>query len=93
MPTVNRVRAAPGTVNTVKKDNPPRTLDEIRALNKETLVPKDVAGYLGCCPYTINLQAKENPCILGFPVSVMGSRIKIPKAGFIRWAEGVQTSL
>ena len=64
------------------------TLDEIRAIPKGMLIPKDVASYLGCCPYTINVQAKEDPKKLGFPVSIMGSRVKIPKEGFIRWAEG-----
>ena len=66
----------------------PQTLDDIKAIPKETLIPKDICGYLACSQYTINCQAQHAPEKLGFPVSVMGSRIKIPKAGFIAWAEG-----
>ena len=65
-----------------------KTLEEIKAMPKEILIPKDVCGYLDCDPYTINVQAQCEPEKLGFPVSVMGSRVKIPKAGFIAWAEG-----
>ena len=66
----------------------PKTLDDIRALSKETLIPADVAGVLGCDPYMINVQAKIDAAKLGFPVSVMGSRVKIPRLAFIAWAEG-----
>lgn len=66
-----------------------RTLQEIKDCPKEILVPTDVAGVLGCEPYSINLQAKKDPSVLGFPVIVLGSRVKIPKAAFIRFMEGL----
>lgn len=65
-------------------------IDELKALDKPMLVPKDVAPFLGCDPYSITLQARKDPSKLGFPVMVLGTRTKIPKAAFIRWAEGEQ---
>ena len=65
-----------------------RTLQEIKDCPKEMLVPVDVAGVLGCCAYNINLQAQKDPKALGFPVVVIGSRVKIPRRGFIRFMEG-----
>lgn len=67
-----------------------RTLQEIKDCPKEILAPADVAGVLSCDPYNITLQAKSNPALLGFPVIVMGSRVKIPKAGFVRFMEGIR---
>lgn len=69
-----------------------RTLQEIKECPKDILVPADVASVLGCDPYSINLQAKKDPSALGFPVVVIRSRVKIPKAGFIRFMEGLQES-
>lgn len=66
----------------------PTTLAEIKLLDKEMLVPTDIAGYLGCNSGAINTQAQNDPHKLGYPVTVTGSRVRIPKAGFIEWAEG-----
>lgn len=73
----------------MKKSEPVmRTLDDLRACEKPFLIPKDIAPIMRCDPYNINLQAKKDPSKLGFPVSVIGSRVKIPRVGFIRWYEG-----
>ena len=61
------------------------TFDEIQRSDKDFLTPEDVREVLGCMPYTINLQAKENPAKLGFPVSVLGTRVRIPRLAFIHW--------
>ena len=53
---------------------------------KEMLSPADVAPVLGCNPYAINVMAKEDPARLGFPVGVVGKRVKIPRRAFLRWA-------
>lgn len=66
-----------------------RTLQEIKDCQKEMLTPDDVARVLGCCAYNINLQAKKDPKALGFPVVVIGTRVKIPRLGFIRFMEGI----
>ena len=67
-----------------------RTLQEIKDCPKDVLVPADVATVLRCDAYNITLQAKANPALLGFPVIVIGNRVKIPKAAFIRFMEGLQ---
>lgn len=64
------------------------TLDEIEAISSPVLIPRQVAGYLGCSPYGINLAAHNEPEALGFPVIVIGNRVKIPKEGFINFCKG-----
>ena len=64
-----------------------RTIDDIRNCDKDFLIPSDIAKVLGCDQYSINLQAQSDPSKLGFPVCVMGSRVRIPRLGFIRWYE------
>ena len=64
------------------------TLTEIKASDKPMLTPADVAPVLGCAPYTINVWAKQRPEGLGFPVCVMGTRVRIPRMAFIKWMEG-----
>ena len=65
------------------------TIEDIKKMDKEILKPGDIAPVLGCDPNLIRWQAKQNIKQLGFPASKMGSRIKIPKQGFINWYEGV----
>ena len=65
------------------------TIEDIKKMDKEILTPGDIAPVLGCDPNLIRWQAKQNIKQLGFPASKMGSRIKIPKQGFINWYEGV----
>lgn len=64
------------------------TLDELRTLDREYLVPADIAPILGCDPQDIRVAAKRAPERLGFPVAVIGSRTKIPRRGFLRWIDG-----
>lgn len=66
-----------------------RTLQEIENCGKDILSPTDVAGFLGCEPYSITLQAREDPRMLGFPVIVMGSRTRIPREGFVRFCRAM----
>lgn len=69
-------------------------LDELEKIERDFLIPKDVAPVLGVDPYNINIQAKQDIArgtnSLGFPVIVIGSRVKIPKLPFIRFMrEGI----
>ena len=64
------------------------TFDEIKNYDEDTLVPTDIAPILHCSAYSINLQAQTDPTKLGFPVSMVGTRVKIPKQGFIAFWEG-----
>lgn len=64
------------------------TLEEIRASTKEVLTPGDVAPVMRCDPQSIRVWARQRPDLLGFPVVVMGSRVKIPRLAFLRYMEG-----
>jgi len=61
------------------------SLEEIEKLDKTMLLATDVAPYLECDDGLIRLQAQQEPEKLGFPVIVMGTRVKIPKEGFIHY--------
>lgn len=64
------------------------TLDELEKLDKEILVPADVAQVLGCSPYTINVATRDGKNPFPFPVIRMGTRVRIPKAPFIKAMRG-----
>lgn len=66
------------------------TIDEIRQSDKTMLAPTDIAPVLGCHPYSLNVTAKTNIKALGFPASLIGTRLKIPRVGFLRWYDGLQ---
>ncbi len=70
----------------------PKTLEEIEALPKDMLTPADVAGYLRCDPYAINVRAKKYAQPFPFPVIVIGSRVKIPKFPFLKTMRGEMAS-
>ena len=61
------------------------TYEEMLASDKAFLTPTDVAKLMGCEPYSINAQAQQDPAKLGFPACVTGSRVRIPRLGFLHW--------
>jgi hypothetical protein len=61
------------------------TFEEIKQSDKDFLTPEEIREVLGCMPYTINLQAKQDPSKLGFAVVCLGTRVKIPRRAFIHW--------
>lgn len=70
------------------KDKTPRTLDGLEALPGEILTPAQVASVLGTDQQRIRVLARERPEMLGFPVIVIGNRVKIPKRPFIAFMTG-----
>ena len=64
------------------------TLDEVERLDKEMLVPADVAQILGCSPYTINVATRDGKNPFPFPIIRMGTRVRIPKAPFLKAMRG-----
>lgn len=68
------------------------TLKEIEAIPREYLLPTEIAPLLGCNPYSINVQAREDiknhTNSFGFRVTVIGSRVKIPKDPFLNYMRG-----
>ncbi len=67
-------------------------LEDIENIPREYLLATEIAPLLECNPYSINVQAHEDirnhTNSLGFPVIVMGSRVKIPKEPFLRFMRG-----
>ena len=64
------------------------TLQELEQLNKEMLVPADIAPILGCTPYSINIAVRDGKNPFPFPVIKMGSRVRIPKMPFLKAMRG-----
>jgi hypothetical protein len=63
-------------------------LDRIEALPKDMLVPTDICKCLGCSAYTINVATRDGKNPFPFPVIRLGTRVKIPKAPFIKAMRG-----
>ena len=61
------------------------TIEDIERLDKSMLTCADVAPLLGFDANSLRLQAREDPVLLGFPVIVAGTRVQIPKEGFLRY--------
>jgi hypothetical protein len=68
------------------------TIEEIQSSTKEMLTPSDIAEILGCAPYTINVQVKQDIAdgvnSFGFPISKIGCRVRIPRRAFLRFMLG-----
>ena len=64
------------------------TLEQLEMLDKEILVPADIAPILGCSPYSINVATKDGKNPFPFPLIRMGTRVRIPKRPFIKAMRG-----
>ena len=64
------------------------TREEICSSPKEMLTPADVCEVLECKAQSIRNQARNDASKLGFPVVVIGNRVKIPKSAFLKYLEG-----
>jgi hypothetical protein len=64
------------------------TLSELEKVDRDYLIPKEVAGVLHCMPYSINVAARDDPGSLGFPVIRVGKYVRIPKEAFLRFMRG-----
>lgn len=64
------------------------TLEQIEAMDKEMLVPTDIAPLLGCAPYTINVATRDGKNPFPFPIIRMGTRVRIPKKAFLKAMRG-----
>lgn len=63
------------------------TLAEIAEMDCMFLIPSQVAPMLGCAQYYINVasQSPDGRAYLGFPVTRIGNRVKIPRIPFLRF--------
>lgn len=60
------------------------TIHEMLASEATVLLPTDVAEVLRCDPQYVRITARDRPEALGFPVIVVGKRVKIPRLPFLR---------
>lgn len=65
------------------------TLDDVRAIEREYLLPREVAEVLGTDGQSIRVTARQAPERLGFPTICVGHRVKIPKRAFIDYMTGM----
>ena len=66
-------------------------LEELAAIPRDWLTCAQIAPVLGADASDIHDQTIQDPRMLGFPVVVVKSRVKIPKKPFIRFmSEGLQ---
>lgn len=61
------------------------TLEEIKQSDALWLTPADVAPVVGCDPNKLRMTAQENPALLGFPVTVVGRRVKVWRKRFLEY--------
>ena len=64
------------------------TLDDVKQMDADTITPAVAAQVLGCNPQWIRVAARQDKSLLGFPVVIIRSRVKIPRLAFIRFMEG-----
>lgn len=65
------------------------TLEELKKLDKDVITPAVAAQVLQCDPHWIRVAAHQDKSLLGFPVIILNSRVKIPRLAFIKYMEGL----
>lgn len=66
------------------------TLNDVKAMTADIITPNIAAQVLKCDPNWIRVAARQDKKMLGFPVVLIGHRVKIPRLAFIRYMEGEQ---
>lgn len=63
-------------------------LNKLKQSTADFLAVAEIAPLIGAHPQSIRSQAQADKDKLGFPVSVIGNRVRIPRLAFIKWMEG-----
>ena len=63
-------------------------IDDLERIDRDYRLPSEVGMCIDTDPQTIRIQARVSPDLLGFPVIVAGTRVKIPKLPFINMMRG-----
>ena len=66
------------------------TIQDLKDSGKTFFTPADISGVLGSDPQTIRTQAHQRPELLGFPVLIIGNRVKIPSIPFLAFIGAVE---
>lgn len=61
------------------------TIADIQASDKIFLTPSDISDVLECDPQSIRVMARQAPQLLGFPFTLVGTRMRIPRVPFLRF--------
>lgn len=61
------------------------TVEEIKASPERWLTADQIAPVMECDPNSIRRQAQTDPAKLGFPVTVIGARVKVNRMGFLKF--------
>ena len=64
------------------------TISDLESIPRDYLKVSEVCSVIHTKPETFRGQAHQAPQKIGFPVIVIGSRIKIPKIPFIKFMRG-----
>lgn len=64
------------------------TFDELKKSTAPFVTAADIAQIIGVGQQMLRGQARENPKMLGFPVTVVGNTVRIPRISFINFVEG-----
>lgn len=64
------------------------TLAEMELMTDDFITVAQAASCMHCSPQMIRDQAERSPSHMGFPISKVGHRYRIPRLGFLRWAKG-----
>lgn len=65
--------------------------ENLKNLSRSYLLPEEAAHVLGCDPQSIRVAARQRPELLGFPVIIVGNRVKIPRIPFLNLMNGGMT--
>ncbi len=64
------------------------TFEEITQSDKVMLTARDVGQAIGISAERLKAQARREPKLLGFPVTVACDTVRIPRKAFIAWILG-----
>lgn len=66
-------------------ENSKISIDDVEAMDCETITMTTVGQVLGCNQGALRLQARSDPAMLGFPVVVYGNSVRVPRRAFVHW--------
>lgn len=61
------------------------TIEEMQTSKSIYLSVSEVASVLHCDPQALRVQAHTNPQALGYPVIIIGRRVRIPRIPFLHY--------